>query len=70
MYNYSSVGKYWYKRLPMGVADSPDIFQQKMNYLFHGFEFICAYIDDLLILTKGNWTYHVQKLELTINKLK
>ena len=41
--------KYWYKYLPMEVANSPDIFQQKMNDLFHGFEFICAYIDDLLV---------------------
>ena len=70
MYNYSSVGKYRYKRLQMGVSNSPDIFQQKMNDLFHEFEFICAYIDAILILTKGDWTDHVQKLELTLNKLK
>ena len=54
----------------MGVANSTDIFQQKMDELFHGFEFICAYMDDLLILTKVHWTDHVQKLELTLNKLK
>ena len=42
-------GKYCYKRLPMGVADSPDIPQQNMNDLFHGFEFICAYIYDHFI---------------------
>ena len=41
-----------------------------MNDLFHGFEFICAYIDDLLILTEGYWTDHVKKLELTLNKTK
>ena len=41
-----------------------------MNELFDGFEFICTYIDDLLILTKGDWTDRVQKLELTLNKLK
>ena len=35
-------GKYCYKRLTMGVANSPAIFQQKMNDLFHGFEFIRA----------------------------
>ena len=40
-----------------------------MNDLFHGFEFIRAYIDDPLILTKGDWTDHIQKLELTIDKL-
>ena len=38
--------------------------------LFHGFEFICACIDDILILTKGYWKDYVQKLELMINKLK
>ena len=54
--------KYLYKHLTMGVANSPDIFQQKMNNLFHGFEFIRAYTDDLLILTKGDWNDHVQKM--------
>ena len=54
----------------MRVANSPDIFQHKMNDLFHGFEFIHAYIENILILTKGDWTDHIQKLELTPNKLK
>ena len=49
MYNHSPLGKYSYKRLPMGITNSPDILQQKMNYLFDGFEFIHAYIDKLLI---------------------
>ena len=38
-------GKYHYKRLPMGVANSPEIFQQKMHDLFHGFKFIRVYIE-------------------------
>ena len=42
-------GKYQYKRLTMGVANLPDIFQQKINDLFHGFEFKIAYIDNILI---------------------
>ena len=62
--------KYHYKRLPMLVDNSPDIFQQNMNGLFNGFEFIRQYIDDFLILTKGDWTDHLHKLELTLNKLK
>ena len=62
--------KYRYKCLPMGVANSPYISQQKMNDLFHEFEFIRAYIEDISILTKGYWTYHIQKLELTLNKMK
>ena len=56
-------GKYWYKRLPMGVANSPENFQQKMNDFFHGFEFIRVYIDHNLIPTKGYWTYHTHGLE-------
>ena len=63
-------GKYCYKGLPMRFADPPDIFQHKMNDLFHGFEFIREYIFDLLDLTKEDWTDHVQNLELTLIKLK
>ena len=58
--------KYRYKRLPMGVSNSPEIFQEKMNEMFHGFEFIRAYTDDLLIITKGDWSDHVEKLELNL----
>ena len=70
MYNYYPTGKYHHKRLPMGVSNSPENSQHKMNDLFQGFEFICEYMDKLLIPTKGDWTYHVQKLERTLNKLK
>ena len=62
--------KYFYKLLPMGVSNHRESFQQKMNNLFHGFKFICAYMDEILILTKGYWTDHVHKLELILNKLK
>ena len=54
----------------MEVANLPDIFQPKMNYLFHGFKFIRVYIQNLSILTKRYWAYNVQTLELTYNKLK
>ena len=61
---------YLYKRLTMGVANFPENFQQEMNGLFHIFKFICTYIYDILVLTKGDWTDYVQKLESTLNKLK
>ena len=54
----------------MGIENSLDIFQQKMDDLFHEFEFIRVYIDELLVLTKGYWTNHIQKLEWTLSKLK
>ena len=56
-------GKYCYNRLPMGAANSPEKFQQKMNDLCRKFEFICTYIYELLILTKVYWKDHVQKIE-------
>ena len=36
----------------MRVANSPDIIQQKINYLFHGFEFIREYIDKKISLKR------------------
>ena len=60
--SFSLGEKNCYKRLTTRVAHSPDIFQQKMNDLFHGFGFIHAYMDKFLISTKGNLEDHVQKL--------
>ena len=54
----------------MVIANHPEIFQQKMTDLFHGFKFICVYIYGILISTKGDSLYHVHNLELTLNKLK
>ena len=31
----------------------PEYFQEKMNGMFQSFEFICAYIEDLLFILKG-----------------
>ena len=62
-------GKYKYKRLPMGVCNSPEIFQEKMNEIFYGIEFIRAYINDLLVITKGNWYDHLNESELVLKKL-
>ena len=62
--------KYQYKCLPMGVSNSPDIYQEKMDQMFHGFEFIRAYIDELLIIKKGDWSNHLEKSELNIQKFK
>ena len=45
--------EYCYKLLPMVVSNSQDIFQQEINNLFQVFKFIRAYINELLILTKG-----------------
>ena len=46
-----SWGKYEYQNFPMGLCNSPDIFQEKMNKLFDGLEYVRTYIDDLLIIS-------------------
>ena len=62
-------GKFEYQRLPMGLCNSPDIFQEKMAELFQGLEFVQAYIDDLLICTNDSFQDHLDKLDLVLRKL-
>ncbi len=63
-------GKYEYQRLPMGLCNSPDIFQEKMSNLMSDIEYIRTYIDDLLILTKSDWDDHLEKLEKVLVRLQ
>ena len=49
-------GKYRYKRLTMVVINSPEILQEEMSKIFRGFGFIRSYIDDLLVITKIDWS--------------
>jgi hypothetical protein len=46
-------GKYSYLRLPMGMSGSADIFQAEMMDLMDTLEYVRAYIDDLLCITRG-----------------
>ena len=39
----------------MGLCNSPNIFQQKMNELFSGLEYARAYIDDQVIISNSNF---------------
>ena len=45
-------GKHEHQRLPVGVACSADIFQEKMSELVHGLEFAQVCMDDLSVLMK------------------
>ena len=46
----------------MGIACAPDIFQEKMSGLMATLEWIKVYLDDLLIITRGNFEDHLDKL--------
>ncbi len=53
-------GKYSYKQLPMGIAGSPDIFQEKMSEPIESLEYVQAYFNDLL---KNSREDYLEKLD-------
>ena len=61
--------KYVYLRFPMGLYNSPDIFQEKVSELMMGLEFARAYLDDLLLITKGDFNEHLVQLEQALTRL-
>ena len=63
-------GKFEYLRLPMGLCNSPDIFQERMSDLMAGLEFVRTYLDDLLVLTSGNWMDHLDKLDQVLQRVR
>lgn len=63
-------GVYRYKRLPMGAATAPDIFQAKMNSLFAELSYVQAYIDDLLVITSDTFEDHLEKLDVVLQKMR
>ena len=54
----------------MGLCNSPDIFQAKMNRLCYGLEYVWTYIDHLSIISYGNFEDHVNKIKIVLKKLK
>ena len=63
-------GKFEYQRLPMGLCNSPDKFQEYMGELLGDLEYVRAYIDDLLIISKGTYEDHLEKLEEVFKRLQ
>jgi hypothetical protein len=61
--------KYSYKQLPMGIADSPDIFQGKMLELIEFLEYVRAYLGDLLCISKLSLEDNPEKLEEVLRQL-
>ncbi len=63
-------GKYEYQWLPMWLCNSPDIFQEQMSNLRHDPEFVRAYIDDVLCITKDAFQDHSNKLREVLHPLR
>jgi hypothetical protein len=47
----------------MGLAGSPDIFQEKMSDLMCGLDFVQCYLDDVLIISTSTFEEHLLKVE-------
>ena len=56
------LGKYEYQCLPMGLCNSPNIFQEPMFELFSDLDCIQAYIDDLLVKSCSTFEEHLERL--------
>ena len=54
----------------MGLSTSPDLFQEKMSELMMDLEFVRVYLDDLLIMTGGDFNEHLTKLEVVLQRLQ
>ncbi len=63
-------GKYSYKRLLMGIAGSPDIFQSKMLELMENLEYVQAYLDELLCISRSSLEDNLNKLEEVLRCLR
>jgi hypothetical protein len=63
-------GKYSHKRLPMGFERSANIFQAQIMDMMASLEFVRAYMDNLLIITRGILDEHLQKMETVLTRLR
>jgi len=63
-------GKCECQAIPMGLCNSIDIFQEKMSELMDRLAFVRTHIDDLLCLTKGAFSDHLEKTELVLQRLQ
>ncbi len=61
--------KYSYKRLPMGIAGSSDIFQSKMSELMEDLEYVRAYLYDCLCISRSSLEDHLKKLKEVLSCL-
>ncbi len=61
-------GEYSYKRLPMVFGGSANIFEAQIMNLMASLEFVRAYMDNLLIITRGILEKHLQKMETVLTR--
>ena len=62
-------GKYKYQKLPMGVCNSPYIFQENIPKIFDYLDMVRSYIYDVIIITKNNFEGHIKALYRVLQRL-
>ena len=60
----SSFGKYKYVKVPFGLAQVPAYFQELMTGILKDFNFMIAYLDDIIIFSKTPQEHlsHIRKV--------
>ncbi len=54
----------------MGFGGLADTFQAQMKKLMASLDFLQAYIDDLLVITRGSIEDHISKIETVLIQLR
>jgi len=62
-------GLFQYKVLPQGIKPATDIFQQRMNSLYHDMDTINTFLDDTMILGYRTFDAHLNDLVEVLKQL-
>ena len=65
----SSLGKYQFNRVPLGLAQAPAYFQKLINDVLKGCNFAMGYLDDIIIYSRSE-KEHLEHLEEIFTRLK
>ncbi|KAL0150323.1 hypothetical protein M9458_054431, partial [Cirrhinus mrigala] len=62
-------GRYFFNRLPFGIASAPEHFQRRMSQMFENFEGVLCHADDVLVYGR-NRQEHDQRLHRVLQKMQ
>ena len=62
--------KFRYNRLPMGMCNSSDIFQAKVDKLLGDIEGFKTYFYNILVLIKNSFSNHIEQLSIIFVRLR
>ena len=65
----SSLGKYQFSRVPLGLAQAPSYFQKLINNVLKGCNFAMGYLDDIIIYSRTE-KEHLEHLEEIFNRFR